>query len=201
MFKSVVKSVIMRKPRPPKTRESMPKKLIKRLMPDHQKIRNHPHLTRIFGTLLHDPGLWHLNRRSASGAFAVGLFCAFIPLPAQMILAAAMALLFRVNLPLSVALVWLTNPVTIPPMFYGTYKVGAWLLNTPEHHFEFQLELEWLLNETGAIWEPLLLGSLLVGSLAAALGYFGIRGLWRLHIVQYIKARRERRERARNDKA
>ncbi len=195
MFKSVVKSVIMRKSRPPTTFESMPKKLIKRLMPDHHTIRNHPHLTRIFGRLLHDPGLWHLNRRSASGAFAVGLFCAFIPLPAQMIIAAALALLVRVNLPLSVALVWITNPITIPPMFYGTYQVGAWLLDTPEHHFEFQLELEWLLNETGLIWQPLLLGSLLVGTLAAALGYFTIRGLWRLHLLQYIKERRARRAR------
>ncbi len=196
MFMSVGKSAIISKSLHATAHESMPKKLIKRLMPDHQTIRNHPHLTRIFGTLLHDPGLWHLNRRSASGAFAVGIFCAFIPLPAQMVIAAAVALLFRVNLPLSVALVWLTNPITIPPMFYGTYKVGAWLLGRPEHHFEFQLELEWLLNETGAIWEPLLLGSLLVGTLASALAYFTIRGLWRLHLLQYIKARRERRSRA-----
>ncbi|MBA1330154.1 ATP-binding protein, partial [Candidatus Endoriftia persephone str. Guaymas] len=94
----------------------MPKHLIKRLTPDHEMIRNHRHL-QCFGKLLHDANLWHLNRRSAAGAFAVGLFMAFIPVPFQMILAAGAAILFRVNLPLSVALVWVTNPITIPPIF------------------------------------------------------------------------------------
>jgi len=56
---------------------------------------------------------------------AVGLFCAFVPLPIQMLLAAAAAIIFRVNLPISVGLVWITNPVTIPPMFYFCYKVGT----------------------------------------------------------------------------
>jgi len=51
----------------------MPKKFIKRFMPDHQQIRNHKTLNRVFGNLLHDPNLLHMNRRSVSGAFFVGL--------------------------------------------------------------------------------------------------------------------------------
>ena len=39
-------------------------------MPDHKLIREHKHL-RIFGSMLHDPNLFHLNRRSVAGAFAV----------------------------------------------------------------------------------------------------------------------------------
>ena len=78
----------------------MPKKFIKRLMPNHRTIREHKHL-RFLGSLLHDPNLWHLNRRSASGAFAVGLFMAWVPVPFQMLLGAIGAIAFRVNLPLS----------------------------------------------------------------------------------------------------
>lgn len=172
----------------------MPKKLIKRYMPDHHKIREHKHL-RFFGTLLHDPNLWHLNRRSASGAFAVGLFMAFVPVPFQMLLAAAGSILFRVNLPLSVALVWITNPLTMPPMFYFTYRLGVWLLGNPPRSegFQFELSYEWLANELGAIWEPFLLGCFVAGGVSALLGYLTIRGLWRLHLVKHYKARKQRR--------
>ena len=77
----------------------MARRVIKKMMPDHDKIRR-SRAIKLFGSLLHDGNLWHLNRRSASGAFAVGLFTAFIPVPFQMLLAAAAAIIFRVNLPL-----------------------------------------------------------------------------------------------------
>ncbi|WP_159217560.1 DUF2062 domain-containing protein, partial [Klebsiella pneumoniae] len=81
--------------------------------------------------VLYNPNLWCLNRRSAAGAFAVGLFMAFVPLPSQMIMAAGLAIVLGVNLPLSIALVWITNPITMPVIFYFTYKLGAWLMGTP----------------------------------------------------------------------
>ncbi len=177
----------------PTTTQYMPKKLIKRFLPDHQVIRDHKHL-RFFGRLLHDPNLWHLNRRSASGAFAVGLFMAFVPVPFQMLLAAAGAILFRVNLPLSAALVWITNPLTMAPIFYFSYLLGAWLLGTPPHGegFHFTLSYEWLVNELGVFWQPFLLGCFVSGALSALLGYLTIRGLWRLHLVKHYRARKQR---------
>lgn len=174
----------------------MPKKLIKRFTPDHSTIRDHKHL-RFFGSLLHDPNLWHMNRRSASGAFAVGLFTAFVPVPFQMLLAAAGAILFRVNLPLSIALVWITNPLTIPPMFYFTYRLGVWLLGAPAgtDEFHFELSYDWLVTGLGAIWEPFLLGCFVTGSVSGLLGYMTIRGLWRLHLVRHYNERKARRQR------
>lgn len=172
----------------------MPKKLIKRFMPDYRVIRDNKHL-RLFGPLLNDPNLFHLNRRSASGAFAVGLFMAFVPLPSQMILAAAAAILFRVNLPISVVLVWLTNPVTIPPMFYFAYLVGTWIMGAPVHMDQnsFQLSFEWIKTELAAIWQPFLLGCFVTASVSALIGYGTIRGLWRLHLVHHYKQRKARR--------
>ena len=172
----------------------MPKKLIKRYMPDHHRIREHKYL-RFFGSLLHDPNLWHLNRRSASGAFAVGLFMAFVPVPFQMLLAAGGAILFRVNLPLSVALVWLTNPLTMAPIFYFTYQLGLGLLGTPPRTegFHFELSYDWLVSELGSLWEPFLLGCFVAGSVSALVGYMTIRGLWRLHLVRHYRARKLRR--------
>ena len=167
----------------------MPKKFIKRHAPDKETIRNHKYM-RIFGKLLHDPNLWHLNRRSVSGAFAVGLFWAFIPIPFQMVTAAATAIPARVNLPISVALVWITNPITMPPMFYSTYRVGTWILGEPAQEVEFELTVNWLINCVGGIWQPLYLGSLICAIVAAALGYAVMRGYWRWHVLNQIKRRR-----------
>lgn len=178
-----------------KIESRMPKKFIKRYMPDHETIRNNKQLNKVFGTLLHDPNLLHLNRRSVSIAFFVGLFMAFVPLPTQMVMAAAIAIIVRCNLPISVGLVWVSNPVTMPPIFYFAYKVGTWILGTPEQDFSFELSWEWLGTGLAAIWEPFLLGCAVCGLTFGALGYITIRILWRLHIVSAIKERRRRKHR------
>ncbi len=186
----------------------MPRKLIKRYLPDHEKIRNHKHL-RFLGHRLHDANLWHLNRRSVAGAFFVGVFCAFIPMPFQMVDAAIGAVLFRVNLPISVALVWITNPITIPPMFYFAYKVGAWVMGQPPqpgnveqwvhlisqllaHLFDGAVWAE-VGHQLEAIWRPLLLGSFLVGTIGGALAYALMRLLWRWHVLHHYRKRAENR--------
>ena len=81
------------------------KKWLKRIMPAPRTLRENRWLS-VFGKLLHDPNLWYLNRRSAAGAFAVGFFMMYMPPIGQMGLAAAAAIVVRVNLPLAVALVW-----------------------------------------------------------------------------------------------
>lgn len=171
----------------------MPKKFLKRWMPDHEKIRNNRQLNRLFGALLHDPNLLHLNRRSVSGAFFVGLFMAFVPLPSQMVFAAAVAIWWRVNLPISVGLVWITNPITIPPMFYFAYKIGAWVLHTPVQDWHFELSWQWLTHDLLPLWEPFLLGCFICGMGGGVAGYFLIRLLWRINIVKQWSARKRRR--------
>jgi uncharacterized protein (DUF2062 family) len=172
----------------------MPKRLIKRLLPHHDKVREHKHL-KLFGNLLHDPNLWHLNRHSASGGFAVGLFMAYVPLPFQMIFAAAAAIIFRVNLPISVTLVWITNPITIPPMFFFAYLVGTWVLGAPPQTEPLEFNLEWI--ESGGlnvIWLPLLVGSLICGSIASLLGYSLILWIWRWRAIEKWRMRRHRKK-------
>ena len=158
-------------------------------MPDHDRVRNHRHL-RMFGRRLHDPNLWHLNRRSVSGAFGAGLFFAFVPVPFQMILAAAAAIIFRINLPLSVVLVWITNPVTIPAIFYFAYLVGSWTLGTPPQATEFELTIKWFGASLNGIWKPLLLGSFICGTVSGIAGYVTIRLFWRWSIIKQWKERR-----------
>lgn len=159
-------------------------------MPSAQSIRENRYL-RVFGHLLLEPNLWHLNRRSASGAFAIGLFCAFIPIPFQMIVSAGLAIMFRVNIPISVATVWISNPITMPILFYFAYWVGALVLGVELDGFAVELSFEWLSNGLLHIWKPFLLGCFIVATVSAMLGYISMRLLWRLHIVSRIKERRD----------
>jgi uncharacterized protein (DUF2062 family) len=145
---------------------------------------------RMFGKLLHNPNLWHLNRRSVSGSFAVGLFWAMMPIPMQMVASAATAILFRVNLPVSVGLVWITNPITMPPIFYFNYLVGSLFFPGCSLNIEdFQMSAEWLSHSLGEIWQPLFLGSLIVGTSLAVIGYSGMRLFWRWHVIHHYQKR------------
>ncbi len=179
----------------PNCTNPMPRHLIKRYTPDPAALKKHKYL-RHLGALLHDENLWHLNRRSVAGGVACGLFWAMIPIPAQMVAAAFSAVVFRINLPISVALVWLTNPITMPPVFYFSYLVGTWLTGTPAHVGEFQLSLEWIAAEIDAIWKPLYLGSVVVGTLLAVIGYAAVRLYWRWHVLKRFRARGGRRKEA-----
>lgn len=159
----------------------MPKEIIKKYMPDPQMIRDHKHL-RIFGSLLHDPRLWHFNRKNISGAFAVGLFCAFVPIPFQMVLSACIAIIVRVHIPVSVALVWVSNPITMPPLFYAAYKLGAVILRQTPLEFDFVLSWKWLFHQLELIWQPFLLGCFIFGVVSAVGSFCLVRILWAQHI-------------------
>jgi hypothetical protein len=170
----------------------MVKKLLRQILPEAQGVREHKQL-RLFGRLLHNPQLWHLHRDSVAKAVSLGLFIAFVPFPSQMFLAAITAIVCQCNLPIAVAMVWITNPLTIPPIFYATYRLGAWLLHEPPQPMELHFSLEWLLESLGSIWVPLLLGSFLTGLVSAVLGYVLVQLLWRLHVVHCWQTRKLKR--------
>ncbi|CAG9296624.1 DUF2062 domain-containing protein [Celerinatantimonas diazotrophica] len=169
----------------------MPKRLLQRIMPDPEQLKANKNL-RFLGRWLQDGNLWRLTRRSAAGAFAVGLFMAFVPLPSQMIMAAALAVLFRVNLPLSVALVWVSNPLTMPPLFYFCYRVGAYILQTPAEAFHFELTWQWVIETMSRIGPPFLLGCLVCGIFFSLVGYLSISQLWRYSTIRRYQNRRRR---------
>jgi len=170
----------------------MPKKTIKRFMPDHNTIRNNKHL-QVFGDFLHNPNLWHLNRRSVARAFAIGLFFAFIPVPFQMILAAGTAIIVHANLPLSVAIVWITNPITMPAIFYACYVVGAVIMNTPKQEFKFEASWQWVIDSLSTIGPAFLVGCGVLAIIFSIIGYFGIHGLWRYSVAKEWKKRQHAR--------
>jgi len=169
----------------------MPKKLLKKYMPDPEKLKQQKSL-QFLGNRLHEPNLWHLNRRSVSLAFAIGLFAAWIPTPGQMAIAAVAAFYFSANLPISVALVWITNPLTMPPMFYFAYIVGLNSLGQAAPSADFEFTVDNVMSSLGEIGGPFLFGCLVLGVISSIIGYFGIRLFWKYNISQQWKARKKR---------
>jgi len=171
----------------------MPKELIKKYLPDPESIKNNKSLA-FLGPIIHDPNLWHLNRHSVTKAFAIGLFWASIPMPLQMLAATLCAVRFKANLPLSVALVWISNPITMPPIFYCEYILGAWILDIPASPFEYELSFAWLKDKLYDIGIPLYFGSLITGVMASLLGYFVISVAWKRSIIKKWRHRQELRK-------
>ena len=135
---------------------------------------------------LHAPYLWKWNKRTISKAFAIGLFCAFMPIPLHTLLAAVLAVIFSSNILLSMALVWVNNPITMVPIYYSTYKLGSYIIGMDlDPNFVFTLEyiLENLTTTTIALW----VGGLIVSPIAAILGYITILLIYKYRAFKRIK--------------
>lgn len=170
----------------------MPKRFLRRVLPKPHELHRNKFL-RVLGKPLQNPGLWHLNRNSVAGGVSIGLFMAFVPVPFQMLLAAAAAMAFGCNLPIAVLMVWVTNPLTITPLFFAAYKLGALLLDEMPRVIEFSISFHWLTTKFIAVWKPLLLGCLVIGVACAAVGNATVRVVWRLNVLHRWNARRARR--------
>jgi len=123
----------------------------------------------------------------------VGVFCAFMPLPGQTLIALLLCYLLRANLPIGVLLIWISNPITIPPMFYLTYQLGSYIIDTEAIAFTVQMEWEWFKSLGNEILLPLFVGSFICGIILAIVSYFSIFYLWRWKVVKNWRVRREKR--------
>ena len=170
----------------------MPRKIINRLIPNMTSAVKRPSMGWL-KKLISDPNLLHINRHSVSLAVYIGIVSAFVPLPGQTIIALLMCFWFGANLPIAAVVIWVSNPITIPPMFYLTYRLGSLLLGTQPIDFTLSLTWQWLLDVGTQIILPLMVGSLLCGILFATIGYFFVLQLWRWKVVQSWERRNAER--------
>ena len=166
------------------------KKYFKKFLPSQESVKKNRWLLP-FGEWLHHPNLWHLHRRSVAGGVAIGLFCGLIPGPFQVITAIPFAVLFRVNLPVAFATTFYTNPLTIAPLYFLAYELGALVTgynNGSAVHFALP-QISWndwytvLPSWIMALGKPIAVGLPLLGVILAVSGYFIVRVLWRGMVV------------------
>ena len=164
------------------------RKRFQRYIPDATQLKKYKVL-KVFGRYIEDPLLWHMNRRSVTRAFGIGLFISYLPLIGHMFLAALCAILFRANLPIAVALVWIVNPITIVPMLTAAVLVGAKFMHIDLHGVHFTS-----LTMIKELWQPFVLGCLICGTLLAISGYLAMRLIWRFHTIRKWQSRQLQRQ-------
>lgn len=178
----------------------MPRNFFRKYLPSHESVRQNRYIAR-FGTLLHHPNLWHLNRHSVAGGFAIGLFSGLVPGPFQMLIAALLAVPLRVNLPVALFTTLYTNPLTIGPLYVLAYAIGTLLVPGAHAPLSDAPALDW--SQFGAwlhaflqwmlsLGKPLAVG---LGALAVGLalaGYVFVQLGWRFYVIAAWRRRKRR---------
>jgi uncharacterized protein len=72
--------------------------------------------------------VWKPTQHTLAGGLALGMFCMVHLIPGQMPLAAVLAALFRVNIPIAIMACWISNPFTFVPLIWAQEKIGSAVL-------------------------------------------------------------------------
>lgn len=140
------------------------------------------HIHRVLGERLFRDALWIHDKRAIAGGVSLGLFISLTPtIPLQMLLAASGAIYFRVNLPIALALCWVTNPVTAVPIYLYEWRLGRYILEEMAlvgdffDLYPFEHGMGRVLRNAAYVCT----GSLVVASGAAIAANIAVRLLWR----------------------
>jgi len=118
-----------------------------------------------------------INRKSISRGILIGLFWGFIPMPMQMLAVLAITPFIKFNVPIAISMVWLSNPITMPFMYYMEYQTGNFLLGR-EGIENIELTLDWFSQNWDNIIVPLYIGTIPYSLLVSSFIYYIINALW-----------------------
>ena len=118
-----------------------------------------------------------VNRKAISRGVLIGLFWAFIPMPMQMLAVLAMTPFIKFNVPIAISMVWLSNPISMPFMYYMEYQTGNFLLGN-ESLNNIEMSLDWFSNNWDRIITPLYVGTIPYAIGISTIVYFIINKLW-----------------------
>lgn len=131
------------------------------------------------------------NRKMVARGVALGIFIAFIPMPFQMVAVVAMMPFLRFNVPLGIAMCWLSNPFTMPPMYYMEYLTGSFILGTEVAPVE--MTLEWFSENISKIFIPLYVGTAFYSVFGSAAAYWAVNHFWKSSVHSDRKKHRDHR--------
>ena len=131
------------------------------------------------------------NRKMISRGAVLGIFIAAIPMPMQMAAVLLFMPLFRFNVPIALAMCWLSNPITMPPMYYMEYELGSFMLGIKAQPVE--LTLEWFSNNMADIFIPLYFGTFIFAVVSSISAYWAVNHFWKSSVYKDKKKHRKDR--------
>lgn len=161
---------------------------LRRLIPSRNKLQASRWLAWLAPWLGH-PKLWHWSRRGVALGVGIGVFFGLLIPLAQIPAAAAAAIVLRANLPVAAASTLVTNPVTFGPIYYGAYRLGAWMTGEDSPRPELPGNAVAVPKETiflervADLGKPLLAGLLTIAAIAGMTTYYLIDAFWRLSVM------------------
>jgi uncharacterized protein (DUF2062 family) len=115
--------------------------------------------------------LWRFDRRRVAAGLAIGAFFSIMLPVGQALAAVAVAFAARANLPAAALGTFVSNPLTVAPLYAAAYATGAAVLGLP---------LELPEKDLAAVGKPLLVGAALIALALAAAAWLAVEALWRL---------------------
>jgi len=135
---------------------------------------------------------FNINRKMITRGVLVGLFWGFIPMPMQMLAVIATTPFIRFNVPIAIAMVWLSNPITMPPMYYMEYLTGNYILGK-EGIDNIELTLNWFSTHMDDIFIPLYVGTAFYSIVVSGIIYVLLNWLWIRSVKEEKNEKREKR--------
>lgn len=170
----------------------------RRLLPDRERLEKNRWL-RWAAPWLGHPALWRWSRRGVALGVALGVFFGLLIPLAQIPLSAAAAIVLRANLPAAAASTLISNPVTLAPLYYAAWRVGAWVTGDGSPPADAEAlpapaaDASWR-ERIAALGKPLLVGLSLLAVAAGAAAYGLVSLLWRWSVWRKRRMRNGRRE-------
>ena len=163
-----------------------------RPLPRRSNIHRYPVLKWFAKTAYDRSYLWSFKGNAMVQALFWGIWIAMLPIVGiQMIVVFLLALIVRANLPLIVALQWISNPFTMAPIYFADYEIGLIILELFGVEYGrnklLTAEFDWSSIEFADLWElvdtlpPMMVGGSVVGISLGVLAVFLYKAIAKLY--------------------
>ena len=154
-----------------------------RPLPRRSNVHRYPILKWFSNTAYERSYLWSFRGKTVIPALFWGLWIAMLPIVGlQMLVVFFLAILLRTNLPVIVALQWISNPLTMGPIYFADYQIGMTFLHLVGVDYErnkllkrtydwsdFSYSDLWALVDT---FPPMMIGGSIIGIFLGVVAVF-----------------------------